>query len=47
MDKIELTTKALEAYLSAGTKQSRKEASVIAKQAYKELTGNDYENPKN
>lgn len=41
-----LTVKALEAYLSAGTKQSRKEASVLAKQAYKELTGKDYENPK-
>jgi hypothetical protein len=38
---------ALYSYLSAGTKEERKSASIKAKAAYKLLTGNDYKNPPN
>ncbi len=40
-----LIEKSLFAYLSAGTKEERQEASVIAKAAYKLITGNSYNNP--
>lgn len=36
---------ALYAYLSAGTKEKREEASVLAKSVYREIAGKEYANP--
>lgn len=39
--------KALYLYLSAGSKEERQEASIMAKNAYKIMTNKEYVNPEN
>lgn len=46
-EKSSIIRKALYAYLSAGNKEDRKEASKLAKEAYKVISGGDYVNPNN
>jgi len=40
-----LVVNALYAYLSAGSKEKREDASFLAKAAYFQLTGTEYKNP--
>lgn len=44
-EEFKLIEKALYLYLSAGTKEQRKDASVLAKEAYRILTNKEYKNP--